>query len=479
MASTMYCCRNPPDIFIRTNYSPLEFCVQLFLALHTVSGLKPVGSLGNAEVVIENFTVKSDFVQLSYGHLHSEVLIYRGFDQTNIRNVYAVRYCDQSKPMIEPQFCGQLYIRERGRIAVSKIWLPSRSYEVTVIPHISTGYKRFVIKPYSFNVLKTTACARWCFIKSAWRENINFGKYTNVGNGYAMLIVGLPLSTTEFQKACAEYPEHPMKIRFGLLTSFGVNSQVILRNARLRHFILLIPMIRNVAPAVQLGGYIKCPRRKPLPIYGRITHMDHEERDSTFGDTFVRHFLALLVTLPSFESNFDPMRWNVLTLRDVILKNVVLTGLSSFERADNFTRADSTNERIFLKAPMIAQFLELDTEWYYRRFTGRIRIKYRSFGVAFNITYDGYNTWTDNYLTYGFIGMHTVVSMTGDFEVPSRYSGDAAAYITQDYGHELTVYSEELRNRIKAILLGHANTILKQINLPVYLETYEFNKTLG
>lgn len=50
--------------------------------------------------------------------------------------------------------------------------------------------------------------------------------------------------------------------------------------------------------------------------------MDHEERDSTFGDTFVRHFLALLVTLPSFESNFDPMRWNVLTLRDVILKNV-------------------------------------------------------------------------------------------------------------------------------------------------------------
>ncbi|XP_022665022.1 uncharacterized protein LOC111251983 isoform X3 [Varroa destructor] len=419
MASTMYCCRNPPDIFIRTNYSPLEFCVQLFLALHTVSGLKPVGSLGNAEVVIENFTVKSDFVQLSYGHLHSEVLIYRGFDQTNIRNVYAVRYCDQSKPMIEPQFCGQLYIRERGRIAlflmqVSKIWLPSRSYEVTVIPHISTGYKRFVIKPYSFNVLKTTACARWCFIKSAWRENINFGKYTNIGNGYAMLIVGLPLSTTEFQKACAEYPEHPMKIRFGLLTSFGVNSQVILRNARLRHFILLIPMIRNVAPAVQLGGYIKCPRRKPLPIYGRITHMDHEERDSTFGDTFVRHFLALLVTLPSFESNFDPMRWNVLTLRDVILKN-----------------------------------------------------------------YDGYNTWTDNYLTYGFIGMHTVVSMTGDFEVPSRYSGDAAAYITQDYGHELTVYSEELRNRIKAILLGHANTILKQINLPVYLETYEFNKTLG
>lgn len=106
---------------------------------------------------------------------------------------------------------------------------------------------------------------------TAWRENINFGKYTNIGNGYAMLIVGLPLSTTEFQKACAEYPEHPMKIRFGLLTSFGVNSQVILRNARLRHFILLIPMIRNVAPAVQLGGYIKCPRRKPLPIYGRIS----------------------------------------------------------------------------------------------------------------------------------------------------------------------------------------------------------------
>lgn len=62
---------------------------------------------------------------------------------------------------------------------------------------------------------------------------------------------------------------YPLQIRVEYVTGFGARGHLTFKDARLKKFQLIVPMMGDALPAIQLDGYVRCGRQSRFAIFGK------------------------------------------------------------------------------------------------------------------------------------------------------------------------------------------------------------------
>ncbi|XP_022686537.1 uncharacterized protein LOC111259099 isoform X2 [Varroa jacobsoni] len=317
----------------------LERNFLLMLILSTIYGWEPRGPSKNGYLQLENLPIRADFLEFHYGH-STPVIILRRLYPHDFKLIYTVQYCDQLRDT----------------------------------PYRFCGYH---------NIEGTT---QDMYVEGGNELNLTYKMAPKIDE-LAMLHIDIGEAVTR----CPSYPRHSVEVTLDYITSFGGGGRFIAYKCFQRKFRLMVPIVGQAAPAVQLNGYISCPRQPRIKIFGKTVGFPITGETSN-RRVYKRHLVDLLYDFPEARA----------LLADIHIKGMNVTAangqLVSFVElrimnASDLTYVDINDDEdafgmVHLKVKS-ARPVKAYTVWAQGKRNGTAEMLFHDFNVSMWITSNG------------------------------------------------------------------------------------------
>ncbi|XP_022686536.1 uncharacterized protein LOC111259099 isoform X1 [Varroa jacobsoni] len=367
----------------------LERNFLLMLILSTIYGWEPRGPSKNGYLQLENLPIRADFLEFHYGH-STPVIILRRLYPHDFKLIYTVQYCDQLRDT-PYRFCGYHNIEGTTQGLTAFPWLPSKYYRLTIFPLGDIGSSGIKEKFFALGILDTRTCEN-CYINT--NMYVEGGNELNLTYKMAPKIDELAMLHIDIGEAvtrCPSYPRHSVEVTLDYITSFGGGGRFIAYKCFQRKFRLMVPIVGQAAPAVQLNGYISCPRQPRIKIFGKTVGFPITGETSN-RRVYKRHLVDLLYDFPEARA----------LLADIHIKGMNVTAangqLVSFVElrimnASDLTYVDINDDEdafgmVHLKVKS-ARPVKAYTVWAQGKRNGTAEMLFHDFNVSMWITSNG------------------------------------------------------------------------------------------
>ncbi|XP_022692598.1 uncharacterized protein LOC111262535 isoform X3 [Varroa jacobsoni] len=422
--------------------------------------------------------MRADVVQLNFGFRDDGTLrIFRAAIDETIRMAYTLRYCDKSKPR-NLQFCGHLNVEQNNHTAISDLWMPSTLYSIELCPRLLIGFKEITRKPLTKGVLRGVRCDRRCFntVEPAASKRMNLSRYAPFSGRYAELVPLLP----NFGNKCPDYPMYPLQIRVEYVTGFGARGHLTFKDARLKKFQLIVPMMGDALPAIQMDGYVRCGRQSRFAIFGKELRSKSEiERDPP--SLFVEHLLNAISGSREYRAIVEPSIFRRIRMdqiftegksKDLFLPLVTVAGLTNFDYNWLDIKDYRISKKILLTFKIKVRESTIHSDWEHATFNGTAVFKLTLY-FEIVVESNGADSTVKSCKLVSYT--HRLEHITGDFEIPNGTT--KAAWVSIFHRRKIEAAVDRLSDRLATKLSAVISEALMMMYPSVYLEYFSMRKS--